>query len=358
MGTKGKKKKDIVTLLDKEEQDVRYDIIKNSLRIIVKCLFGLSAVWCVVLMVNGYGKNLIYMLREVMAVPVVLLVAADLFELCFDRFKLQLHDWTVLLIINSVTLLILAGDHWTRSMTFLNILPVIFCMILKDVRLVYFQMVLSVVMVIADYVFIEMCTDSRWKDNMLLNLLGSLYAMIVTARLTVQIRKYTHMLNIQSEMDSLTRLHNHEAFYRKLDDKIDEYKKSGKPLCILIADIDNFKKVNDTYGHAYGDKVLKALAGIFLEEESSRCFAARYGGEEFSMIMNMSREDAITKAQIIRTRFEQQQIPMENGQVNSFTVSIGVAVCRPEFLNSRQFFEKADEAMYRAKAGGKNRVCL
>ncbi len=358
MDIKGKNKRGIVTMLDKDEQDVRYDIIKHSLWIIVKCLFVMDAAWYFVLMLNKYGNNWLNVLGEVMAVPVLLLGAALLFQWCFLRFKLPLYDRTMLLIINAVTLLVLTGDRWTHSLVFFSILPVIFCMILKDIRLVYFQIAVSVIMVLTDFVYIEMTAGFKWKNNVILNLLGILYTVIVTARVIVQIRKYTHMLNIQSKMDSLTRLHNHEAFYRELDHKVAEYKKTRNPLCILIADIDNFKKVNDTYGHAYGDKVLKVLAGIFLEEESGRCFVARYGGEEFAMILDMNRQDAITKAQTIRMRFEQQQIPTDSGQVNSFTVSIGVAVCGLEFSTSSQFFAKADEAMYRAKAGGKNRVCL
>lgn len=356
MGTKGKKKRGIVTLLEKEEQDVRYDIIKHSLWIIVKCLFILNAVWFVILSVKGYGDKGLHVLGEIMTVPVILFAAALLFDRCFLRF--QLHDWTVLLIINCVTLLILIGDRWTRSLVFLSVLPVIFCMILKDIKLVYFQIAVSVIMVFADFISAELMISSKWKNDMLLNLSGILCSVIVTARLIVQIRKYTHMLNIQTTMDSLTRLHNHKAFYRELDRKMADYKKSRAPLSVLIADIDNFKKVNDTYGHAYGDKVLKVLAGIFLEEESRRCFVARYGGEEFAMIMDMNQQEALMKAQTIRMRFEQQQIPTDSGQVNSYTVSVGVAVCGLEFTSSRQFFEKADEAMYRAKAGGKNRVCL
>lgn len=358
MGTKGKKK-GIVTLLNKEEQDVRYDIIKHSLWIIVKCLFALDAVRYLILFLHGYGSmKMITALTEAMAGPVLLLISALLFERYFLRLNLPLDDWSVLLIINGVTLFVLMGDRWTRSLAFFSVLPVIFGMILKDIKLVYLQIAVSACMVLADFAYVDMTADDLWKNSMLLNLTGNLFTVIVISRVVVQIRKYTHMLNIRTTLDSLTRLHNHEAFYRELDRKLAEHKKSTQPLSVLIADIDNFKKVNDTYGHSYGDKVLKVLAGIFLEEESERCFVARYGGEEFAMIMDMNQQDAITKAQTIRRRFEQQQIPTDSGQVNSFTVSIGVAVCGPEFSSGRQFFEKADEAMYRAKKGGKNRVCL
>ncbi len=357
MGTKVKKKKGIVALLGKEEQDVRYDIIKHSLWIMVRCLFVLNAVWYGILLLHEYG-SFQKTLAEILAAPAMLLAVAFLFERCAEHFNLPLYDGVVLLIMDCAVLVVLAGDRWSRRLLFLCVLPVIFCMILKDIRLVYLQIAVSIVMIFVNFALVEMTVGREWKDNVWMNLTGMLYTAIVIARVVVQIRKYTHMLNIQTTIDSLTRLHNHEAFYRRLDRKFTEYKKNKEPLCILIADIDNFKRVNDTYGHAYGDKVLKVLAGIFLEEENSRCFAARYGGEEFAMIMDMSQQDAVTKAEVIRSRFEQQQIPTDSGPSNSFTVSVGVAVCGEIYQTSRQFFEKADEAMYRAKAGGKNRVCL
>lgn len=342
--------------MSKEEWTVRYDILNHSLWITVKFLLLLNIIWYAVFLIDDVSQWTIK-LFYVMTVPVLLTVLAVFFEVCFLHFQWPLGDVTVLTILNAMTFVILAGDRWTHSLQFFCVLPIIFFMILRNVKRIYTQMVLSACMIIVHFFFIEFYAKAGWKNNIAMNLTGILFSVIVTAKVIVQIRKYTQMLDVQTTIDSLTRLHNHEAFYEELDSKLASYG-AGEPLSILIADIDNFKKVNDTFGHAYGDKVLKVLASIFTEEESRKCFVSRYGGEEFAMIMDLNQSDALTKAQTIRKRFEQQMIPTDSGIENSFTVSIGVAVYQPEFKTSSQFFEKADEALYKAKAGGKNRVCI
>lgn len=356
MHAKEKKSKSMTGPLSKEEWVVRYDILKHSLWIVAKCLSLLCFIWYVVFLIDGYDQWL-RMLVKVMAVPVLIACLAVLFESCFGKYQWPLSDGIVLLILNFIMVLVLAGNQWSHSLQFFCVLPIVFFMILGNIKLVYVQVALSVAMVIIHFFLIEINTSLRWKSDVILNLSGVVFNLIVIARVIVQIRKYAQMLGTQITIDSLTRLHNHEAFYEELDSKLAGYN-GEMPLSILIADIDNFKKVNDNFGHAYGDKVLKALAGIFSEEESKKCFASRYGGEEFAMIMDMNQADALTKAQTIRKHFEQMQIPTENGDIKSFTISIGVAVYQPEYQTSSQFFEKADEALYKAKAGGKNRVCI
>lgn len=84
--------------------------------------------------------------------------------------------------------------------------------------------------------------------------------------------------------DSLTKLYNHEAFYEKLEFRMKKFEENHERFSIMIADIDNFKNVNDTCGHAYGDEVIRMIAQIMEQNKESKGFAARYGGEEFAMI--------------------------------------------------------------------------
>ena len=126
---------------------------------------------------------------------------------------------------------------------------------------------------------------------------------------------------------------------------------------IMIADIDNFKKVNDTYGHAYGDKVIRAISEILMEAAGHDDFAARYGGEEFALIMgNTNRGEAITRANNIRKEFASTVITDSNGEGRQFTCSIGLAQYKGGNMNSSEFFDMADKALYEAKRSGKNRV--
>lgn len=352
-----KKKKQAMLLLSQEKWNIRYDILHHSLWIIVKCLFLLDILWFCVFVADGYA-DWTQMLWKIAAVPLVLAFLAVAFEVFISQHRSLLNDGVLLMILNVVVLLVMADDQWTHSLQVICILPVIFGMILSRQKIIYVQVAVSSVMVVIHFIYVEVYSGPPWKDHILLNLSGMMFNVIVVTRIIIQIRKYTQMLDTQTTIDSLTKLHNHEAFYQELNRKMAEYRETKEPLSILIADIDNFKKVNDTYGHAYGDKVLKVLADIFSEESSTKCFVARYGGEEFAMIMDMNQDDAVTKAQRIRRRFEQQQIPVDSGTAKSFTISVGVACCCSDFMTSSQFFEKADEALYKAKASGKNRVCL
>lgn len=358
-GNKGKnRKKRADDPMSQEEQSVCYDILLSSLEKIFELDLILNIVWYLVITVGGFGSWFAN-LKKMIVVPVLFFVALYALEICFERLQCAFNDYVLLLVVNLVTALILAGDRMTHSIQMMCAIPVLFGLIYHRKALLYVQLTLSAALLIGHHLYIVysgLAVDQRLL--LPLELVGMLFTLCSFSLVVQQIRKFTQMLDTQSTIDSLTRLHNHEAFYEALDEKLAEYKERSEPLCVLIADIDNFKKVNDTYGHAYGDKVLKALADIFYRESSNKCFTARYGGEEFAMIMEMNLADALTRAQAIRKTFENQVVQTETGEGKSFTVSIGVAVYDTAYATSSQFFEKADEALYRAKAGGKNRVCL
>ncbi len=172
-----------------------------------------------------------------------------------------------------------------------------------------------------------------------------------------QVRKSSLQRDAQVWKDSLTQLYNHEAFYEELENYMEKFKTDNEYFSILVADIDNFKSVNDTYGHAYGDEVIRAVARVMNENCGSRDFAARYGGEEFAMIFPGKRvSEAVLAAEKIRRDFASCSIVSKDGP-KSFTISIGVAEYTRTYRTSSSFFEEADTALYRAKADGKNRVC-
>ncbi len=353
-----KKLKNVPTPLSTEEWDVRYDILQHSLWIIVRYLFLLNMVWFLILVKDGSYGSWQEILGKSIFTPLILLVVASVFIVCFWRFHLPLNDYIVLLLLNVMVFLVVATDRWTYSIQVMCIVPIIFGLFIRNEQLIFVQVGISFAMMAGHYFIIDLDDFPKGQDRVILDISGLVFDVLVIANLIIQIRKYTQMLDTQIMIDSLTRLHNHEAFYEELNRKLSEYGDCPKPISILIADIDNFKMVNDTYGHAYGDRVLKVLAGIFLEEASKKCFVARYGGEEFAMILERDLTDAITKAETIRKHFEQKVIPTDSGIENSFTISIGVAVYKPEYKTSSQFFEKADEALYQAKESGKNRVCI
>jgi len=157
--------------------------------------------------------------------------------------------------------------------------------------------------------------------------------------------------------DGLTNLFNHRYFQDELSRAFDESARYGRPLSLAIVDLDFFKKVNDTYGHAVGDEVLKGISKIFQESTRSTDLAARYGGEEFAIMMpETNPEDAIKFAEKLRTLVESNPIPTQGGPIHA-TVSIGIAtVPHPNIHAAKELIVAADEALYRAKHSGRNRV--
>lgn len=159
----------------------------------------------------------------------------------------------------------------------------------------------------------------------------------------------------RSKHDSLTHLYNHENFYVELDYNRSLYEKSGRYFSVLIADIDNFKQVNDTYGHAFGDEVIRTVGELFLKYGPEGSFCARYGGEEFAMILPNAAP--LSTAESIRKAFASHSFETTKGTCH-FTLSIGAAIYDRTYASSSAFFEEADNALYHAKNHGKNQVVL
>ncbi|MBN2655581.1 MAG: diguanylate cyclase [Spirochaetales bacterium] len=159
---------------------------------------------------------------------------------------------------------------------------------------------------------------------------------------------------VASITDSLTGLYNAGYLHRILEKEIEANPEKGAPLSLIMADVDNFKNFNDTWGHKQGDEVLKKMGAIIRGSARERDIPCRYGGEEFSVILpETSLDEAFEVAERIRTRFERGE--EEDQRLRGITVSVGVARYRaPETADS--FIERADKALYRAKNRGKNCV--
>jgi len=164
-------------------------------------------------------------------------------------------------------------------------------------------------------------------------------------------------LELLSITDGLTKLHNHRYLQDELARAFEESQRYERPLSLAMIDIDFFKKVNDTYGHAVGDDVLKGVAKLFRNSVRSTDLVARYGGEEFAVMMpETPLEDGITFAEKIRALIEAEPLQTQAGPILA-TVSIGVASAPHTRTHSaKELIVAADKALYRAKRSGRNQV--
>ena len=163
-----------------------------------------------------------------------------------------------------------------------------------------------------------------------------------------------------SSRDALTGLANRRSFELALAREIDRVARAGEPALLLVLDIDHFKRVNDTHGHASGDLVLKAVAQALLECVRPMDMVARVGGEEFAIVMpNCAATFGEAVAERVRRRVEAMPVAIGIAQQIQVSVSIGGAFA-PQWVRSTPtlWIERADVQLYRAKQQGRNRVCL
>jgi diguanylate cyclase (GGDEF)-like protein len=168
------------------------------------------------------------------------------------------------------------------------------------------------------------------------------------------------LLNEQAERDGLTGLFNRRKFDSMSVALWEQACRDGKPIQIILVDIDSFKSYNDHYGHQAGDDCIRIVAGLVAESARRPLdFCARYGGEEFVlMLYGVSDDDAFAIADNVRATIELEQIPHAGSPVSKYlTVSVGSAIGRPGTGRSLAgFIQEADEALYQAKESGRNAV--
>lgn len=162
--------------------------------------------------------------------------------------------------------------------------------------------------------------------------------------------------------DYLTGIMNRRAFMARLEEEVNRSVRHKKGFTVIIADIDHFKKINDSYGHQFGDLVLRKFAVKLMEVSRSYDFVGRYGGEEFIICLpDTSREQSGLITERMRSEIAGLRINLPDNSTApvSVTASFGIASCVENCIgNTDSIIKMADDALYRAKAEGRNRVCL
>jgi len=210
------------------------------------------------------------------------------------------------------------------------------------------------------------------------DLLDALFALLISAliafslvgldRLLRAIRANQEQLTRLATTDALTGLASRRHLLAELEKELRRAERSGRPLSVLMIDLDHFKGINDRYGHAVGDEVLAAVAARCVARLRAIDLCGRIGGEEFVVLLpEADAEGALTTAERLRADLAETPIDTAGGPLG-VTISIGVATHRPRSPSANEnaddeatrrvqdLLQRADDALYRAKGGGRNRV--
>jgi diguanylate cyclase (GGDEF)-like protein len=186
-------------------------------------------------------------------------------------------------------------------------------------------------------------------------------SVIMSARLQAEkqnLERKHHKVVLDSQLDHLTGLYNRKALEERLALAWESAQQDQEMLSIIIMDLDHFKKVNDTHGHLIGDEVLVYVASLLRSQNLRKGdFVSRYGGEEFVIVLPDTRlEDARNIAEKLRVAIKQATVYEDNQLSLNITTSFGVYATIPSETNYVDALRKADEALYKAKKSGRNRV--
>ena len=221
------------------------------------------------------------------------------------------------------------------------------------------------------YIYLIFLTANSNKEDMIKGLEAGADDYITKPfnelELKFRLKNGERILNLENRImqlaltDPLTGLLNRRAFVDRLVSEIARYKRLGQPLSLIMVDLDNFKKCNDTYGHLVGDEVLKHVAKCFSQFLRKYDFIGRYGGEEFVICTpGVDASVAYTIAERLRKSIKHVNIQQEEGEPLQLyiTASFGICELSDKIKDVYDLTKEADEALYQAKANGKDQVVI
>lgn len=302
-----------------------------------------------------------FVFHETIAVTVIYNLFVTFYCLIYNRssgkYRKILH-WVIYadVIAASVFVFELGGVNSDVYMIYFFIIG--FCVIFNDI------IKTLQVGIFCSSLYLIACMVSAGEFNVWKLIMREFFILIAAYGVSLinrEVRKYDEMHKRESKLartDKLTGLANRHYLEQKLKEEIEYSNTTGHPLNILIFDLDNFKRFNDTYGHVWGDKLLTLFADIIRQNTRQADIPIRFGGEEFLiLIRDLDVEIAKSVADRIRRQLEKQKIYVGNEDERGVvTVSGGVAQYPRHSSNIKEAIDLADKALYHAKGTGKNKI--
>lgn len=301
-----------------------------------------------------------------------LMMAITLILLNNKNIKFEIKNYAIVcsLVLMSLVLCICHGYYMALLGAF--IIPILVSIAFTDYKIFIFAIISSISGVIISTIVIWFLEhDTVRKGNiyiwpsaviivLLLILASAISIMIIRLRegrekILMKAQEENAMLSKQNRVDGLTNLQNHTSFYTVLENKLLKARHDKRGFAIAILDIDDFKNVNDTYGHATGDEILKRVASVIVTAIGNMGVPFRYGGDEFAIIFNNPNPEVNVNAlETLRRSIANIESFFTDG--TRVTISVGYYNVQEASMSAEEIFFKADQALYMAKYNGKNQV--
>lgn len=174
----------------------------------------------------------------------------------------------------------------------------------------------------------------------------------------IHLEESNEHLSVLSQTDGLTKLYNRTHWEKCLSAEFKRWGRSKHVSCLIMIDIDHFKRINDSYGHVVGDEVIRHISQLVALHTRETDIPGRYGGEEFSIILTDTLlDDALIFADRLRSEVEKAVVKYNDIELK-YTISCGIAEISEEIVSYESWIEKADESLYYSKEHGRNQVTL
>lgn len=205
---------------------------------------------------------------------------------------------------------------------------------------------------------VELSTNwSVYVYMFVISALAFIFFGVLSGSREQRLEQINRRLARMSFTDALTGLRNVRYFWERVDEDVLVAHEENMPLSLIVFDLDHFKRVNDTYGHAVGDQVLRGLGAIVRQCVRRGDTAARVGGEEFALVLpGTNRTHALQVITRIREALAEHDFISASGERFHVTLSAGVVSTQERRVDAKQLFDLADAALYRAKDAGRDRV--
>jgi len=216
------------------------------------------------------------------------------------------------------------------------------------------MIIVSLAVIVADFYYFRDTVGLKFFNAYIIN-----YILIFYVAYYLRDVFYKLFLKVEelSITDGLTGLLNQKGFLKKLEDEYYRSVRYKKTFCLIMLDSDDLKKINDSYGHKYGNMVIKLIADILKESCRRTDFAGRYGGDEYMIcLVETDMNSAYEFSERVRKMIEVKSLFTDKGKDFKITVSVGIAGFPESGDKLYEIIENADKALYMAKKDGKNRV--